>query len=76
MHGATPDQCRELERELDEFCRLTAQEGVEGRYAVLVQACRLHFRAYRDYLANRDGYDNYADYLSQVGRGPEANGPG
>ena len=65
MDGASPEQCRELEAELEEFCRLVAQEQTQERHAELIRAGRLHFRAYRDYLSNRDKYQSYAEYLSQ-----------
>jgi hypothetical protein len=65
IDGASPEQCVELEEELEEFCRLVEQEGIQERYAELVRACRLHFRAYRDYLLHRGHYDSYAAYLSK-----------
>lgn len=71
MDGASPEQCQELEQELEEFCRLVAQEDMEERYEELIRACRLHFRAYRDYLLSREQYSSYAEYLSQHSRGVE-----
>jgi hypothetical protein len=65
MDGASPEQCQELEAELEEFCRLVAQEKLQERYAELVGACRHHFRGYRDYLLHREMYESYAAYLSQ-----------
>ncbi|HMC64976.1 MAG TPA: hypothetical protein VKI65_08545 [Gemmataceae bacterium] len=70
IDGASPEQCQELEEELQEFCRLLAQEHLEERYAELTSACRLHFRAYRDYLLNRERYISYEDYLSQHREAP------
>src|SRR5262249_24513856 len=64
IDGASPQQCQELEEELDEFCRYVGQEKVEQRYAALIRSCRLHFRAYRDYLLNRERYSSYQEYLS------------
>lgn len=55
--------------ELEEFCRFVAQEKLEHRYAELVHDCRLHFRAYRDYLLNRGQYRSYKDYLEQEQKG-------
>jgi len=66
MDGATPEQCVELEEELNEFCGLVLEEGMEPRFAELIQACRLHFPAYRDYLLNRERHGTYAEYLSQT----------
>jgi hypothetical protein len=39
------------------------------RYAELIRACRLHFRAYRDYLLHRETYESYAAYLSKHAAG-------
>ena len=64
IDGASPEQCRELEEELDEFCRLVEQEQLDQRFADLIRICRLHFRAYRDYLLNRERYGNYEAFLS------------
>lgn len=65
MDGASPEQCYELEKELEEFCGLVAEEGMQDRYAELIRACRVHFQGYRDYLLHTDKYRSYADYLSQ-----------
>jgi hypothetical protein len=65
MDGATPEQCQELEEELDEFCRLVGQEEMAERHTELIRDCRLHFRGYRDYLLHGEKYRGYADYLSQ-----------
>jgi hypothetical protein len=65
IDGASPEQCQELEEELEEFFRLVTQEGMQERYADLILACRLHFRGYRDYLLHREKYESYAAYLSQ-----------
>jgi hypothetical protein len=64
IDGASPQQCEELEEELEEFCRLVEQEGMHERYAEVIHACRLHFRMYRDYLLHRENYESYAAYLS------------
>lgn len=63
--GATPEECLELERELDEFCELLAGAAGGPDYRELVAACRLHFPAYRDYLFNRAAYRSYEDYLAR-----------
>jgi len=73
IDGASPEQCQELEQELDELCRLVHQEQMEQRYSELIRGCRLHFRAYRDYLLNRKGYGSYADYLSNIPRSDNGN---
>lgn len=65
IDGASPDQCQELEDELEQLCSLVAQEGMRERYAELIRACRLHFRAYREYLLHREKYESYAAYLSE-----------
>lgn len=63
--GASPEQCQELEEELEEFSRLVTQAAVQERYAELIRSCRLHFRGYRDYLLQREKYESYAAYLAQ-----------
>jgi len=68
IDGASPEQCQELEEELDELCRLVGQEQLEQRYGQLIRTCRLHFRAYRDYLFNRDRYSSYEAFLCQYQR--------
>lgn len=68
IDAASPEQCQELEEELEEFCRLTAREGTQDRYANLIRACRFHFRGYRDYLLHREHYQSYAAYVAQHAR--------
>jgi hypothetical protein len=58
-------ECQELEEDLEEFCRLIAQEAMQEHDAELIRACRLHFRAYRDYLLHQEKYESYATYLAQ-----------
>jgi hypothetical protein len=65
IDGASPEQCQELEEELEEFCRMVVQETMQDHYAELIRLCRLHFRGYRDYLLRRDEYGSYAAYLAQ-----------
>ncbi len=65
MDGASPEQCQELEAELEEFCGLIEQEQMQKRYAELIGLCRHHFRAYRHYLRHREKYESYSAYLSQ-----------
>jgi hypothetical protein len=69
MDGATPEQCLELEQELDEFVGLVAGTNDAAAYGGLVETCRLHFPAYRDYLLNREAYTSYEDYLTRMGDG-------
>jgi hypothetical protein len=71
VDGASPEQCQELEEELDGFYRLVAQEQMQERYAELFRACYLHFRGYQDYLLNRERYKSYAEYLAQNVTGVE-----
>jgi hypothetical protein len=65
VNSASPEQCLELEQELDEFCDLAAQEGASRQYADLIDRCRLHFRSYRDYLLHKDRFGSYATYLKE-----------
>jgi hypothetical protein len=71
MDGASPEQCLELEAELEEFCQLTAAEQMEQNYVPLVAACRHHFRAYRDFILHKEKYESYAEYLAQHPEGIE-----
>ena len=64
MDGASPEQCLELERELQEFCGLVAQEDMHETYANLIRDCGFHFRGYRDYLLHRERYQNYGEYIA------------
>ena len=63
MDGATVEQCRELEQELSEFCRLVSEEKLEQLYDELIDGCRLHFPAYREYLIGNHKYADYKDFL-------------
>ena len=58
-NGASIAECDLLVEELDEFSRLASADGCIERYRGLVDDCRLHFVAYRDYLGNRAGCVNY-----------------
>lgn len=68
MDGATPEECLELEHELDEFSVLAGEEGQEESYEELMGRCRFHFRAYRDFLLSPGHWRSYAQYLGQAGR--------
>lgn len=69
MDGATPDECLELERELEEFWGLVEGTNDEEACRELVEQCRLHFPAYRAFLLNREAYTSYEDYLTRTGAG-------
>ncbi len=66
MDGATPDQCLELEGELEELCEMVA-----GRpdYRELVEQCRFHFPAYRDFTQGGEVGMSYENYLKRRGAG-------
>jgi hypothetical protein len=66
IDAASPEQCQELERGLDEFSRMVDEDGLSERHSDLIRACRRHFRGYRDYLLNRDRFASYAAYLSHT----------
>jgi hypothetical protein len=65
IDGASPEQCLELEKELEEFCGLIDQEGTQERYADLIRTCHFHFQGYRHYLSDPQKYQSYAAYLAQ-----------
>lgn len=68
MDGASPEQCQDLERELDEFRTLAAQERQEEHYAELISGCRFHFQTYREYLLSARDRRDYAQYLAEAAR--------
>src|SRR5262249_31421776 len=49
VDGASPEQCQELQEELEEFRALAAEEEQEERYGEFINRCRFHFRAYRNF---------------------------
>ena len=63
MNGATPEQCRELGEELEEFRQLVAGEDIKEGSEELIRSCRRHFEGYRNYLSSREQYGTYAEYL-------------
>jgi hypothetical protein len=72
VDALSPEQCLELEQELDEFRLLVRAEGEEQLYEKFIRKCRFHFRAYRDYLLSPGDCRNYAEYLAHLDR----QGPG
>lgn len=65
--GASPDECQELQQEVEELCHLVAEENQGATYQDLIRNCRFHFAAYRDYLLNQDSYSCYPEYLASKG---------
>jgi hypothetical protein len=73
IDGATPEQCDELELELQEFCELLSETGDAERYAELIEICRFHYGKYREYLKSAWHDIGYEEYLRQTrGREGEA----
>ena len=64
IDGATPDQCLELEAELEEFITLTKQREQFDRFSALIGDCRFHYKSYRDYLLAGNRLPSYAAYLA------------
>lgn len=64
--GATVSECADLLSELDDFMQHANRLGVADDYADLIRDCRLHYKTYANYLADRCGAACYADFLSQV----------
>ena len=54
---ASRDECARLRQGLDEFEGLARRANATGEYADLIEECRLHFRAYEDYLNARDAWN-------------------
>lgn len=69
MDGASPEQCFELEQEVQEFSQIANQEQMTAQYQPLIDDCLFHFRAYRDYLGKMSQFESYEDYLTRIGRG-------
>jgi hypothetical protein len=67
MDGATPDECLELEAELDEFEAVLSGAGAGQDYLGLVAVCRFHFSHYRQYLLASDRPPSYAECLARRG---------
>jgi len=65
QNGATIPQCKEMLDELVDFIGHTDRLGVTDDYADLISDCRLHYKAYSNYLADSRGASSYADFLSQ-----------
>lgn len=70
MDGATPEQCVELERELDEFCLVRVAE-IRGtdQLQTLIADARFHFRTYREFLLSSEVSRGYAAYLERNAEG-------
>lgn len=66
LDGASAEQCVELEKELDEFCKLVTEEETKDLHQELIERCRYHFHAYRDYLLSPGDCHSYEQYLRQV----------
>ncbi|NUQ62826.1 MAG: hypothetical protein HUU20_10075 [Pirellulales bacterium] len=65
---ATIADCDQLLDELEHFCGLTTvrSDGRIDPYRDLIDDCRMHFLAYRDFLSNRHRYADYAQFLEQM----------
>jgi hypothetical protein len=65
-NGATMAQCSELLGDLAEFVKLTNERGVSAKYQKLIDSCSFHFMHYGIYLAVREKYADYPDYLNRL----------
>lgn len=74
MDSATPEECLELVRELDEFWELVVGTNDEEACRELVEQCRLHFPAYRDFLLHWEPYTSYEHYLARKDPGATMGG--
>jgi predicted nucleic acid-binding protein len=54
-----------FERQLDQFVALLQPAGLLPRYEKKLALWRFHANAYRDYLARRQEFKDYADYLAK-----------
>ncbi len=64
--GATPEDCLKLNERVDEFEGHTKLAGVAANYHDLVERCRLHYNAYREYLLDRLD-SSYEEFLRRKG---------
>jgi hypothetical protein len=64
--GATAEECLQLSEFVDEFEDHTKAAGIAADFHQLVERCRLHYRAYREYLLNRADA-SYAEFLARQG---------
>lgn len=63
QNGATPEQCDALLGQLGEFESHLYRSGKVDRYQELVNTCRFHYQAYRQYLTTRDEGMSYEHFL-------------
>jgi len=61
--GASIEDCKELEKELDEFCQLIEGQENHSDFDELVKVSRFHFRKYREYLETDGQCTSYAQFL-------------
>jgi hypothetical protein len=65
IDGASIEDCEAMLKDLQTFRRLIELEGEDSRYAERMRTWEFHFQEYANYLANRNKYKNYADYLER-----------
>jgi hypothetical protein len=63
--GATPDECLELEQELEDYCALVTATNDGTNYEELVRDCRYHITSYREFLLSGERGGGYAAYLAR-----------
>lgn len=59
---ASEQECEVMQEALPVFEQLAEASGLRPRYEELITRCRLHFNAYRKYLADPHRPPTYADY--------------
>lgn len=69
-NGATAAGCSDLEELLATTERVAIRAGREAEFADLFSSCRLHYRAYAEYLQQRAPGDSYAAFLGSHTRVP------
>lgn len=59
---ASEHECEAMQEALPLFEQLAESAGLRERYEALIERCRLHFDAYRRYLADPKRPASYADF--------------
>ena len=63
QNGATPEQCETLLEQLGRFEICVCRSGQTGRYQELINECRFHYQAYRQYLMAHREKTSFELYL-------------
>lgn len=65
-NGANIEQCKILQKDLEEFAQHLEFTNLKEEYADLINECKMHFEGYQNYLMNIKKYDSYEKYLEET----------